>query len=189
MANTPQRELSSEQRGELLGTLKARFEKHLNRHQSIAWADVQAKLEAHPQKLASLHAMEQTGGEPDVVSQDVQTGEYHFCDCCAESPKGRRSVCYDRPALDARKEHKPATSAMDMATALGIELLTEEQYRYLQTLGPFDTKTSSWLKTPERIRNLGGALFGDYRYGQVFVYHNGADSYYGARGFRGLLKV
>jgi hypothetical protein len=178
-----------EQREELLHTLKARFEQHPNRHPGIAWADVQARLEANPEKLASLHEMEHTGGEPDVVGQDAQTGEYLFVDCSAESPKGRRSICYDREALEARKEHKPATSALDMAAAMGLELLTEEQYRHLQTLGHFDAKTSSWLKTPPEIRKLGGALFGDYRYGQVFVYHNGAESYYGARGFRGLLRV
>ena len=178
-----------EQCEELLRILKARFEKNKNRHEGIAWADVQARLEANLQKLASLLEMEQTGGEPDVVGQDDQTGEYLFYDCSAESPKGRRSVCYDREALEARKEHKPATSAMDMAAIIGIELLTEEQYRHLQTLGTFDTKTSSWIKTPAAVRRLGGALFMDYRYGRVFVYHNGAESYYGARGFRGVVKV
>ncbi len=183
------KELSPEQREELLSVLKGRFEKNKNWHQSLEWADVQAKLIAAPEKLWSLHEMERTGGEPDVVGYDAQTGEYLFYDCSTESPKGRRSVCYDGEALESRKEHKPATNAMDMATALGIELLTEEEYRALQKLGKFDAKTSSWVKTPLEIRKLGGALFADFRYGQVFVYHNGAESYYGTRAFRGSLRV
>lgn len=183
------RELSTEQREELLQTLKARFEKNMNRHPGLEWADVQAKLEANPEKLWSLHEMEETGGEPDVVGHDGKTGEYLFYDCSAESPKGRRSVCYDREALESRKEHKPKNSAVEMAAAMGIELLTEEQYRELQQLGNFDMKTSSWVITPERIRKLGGALFCDRRYDTVFVYHNGAESYYAARGFRGSLRV
>jgi len=183
------RELSTEQREELLQTLKARFEKNMNRHPGLEWADVQAKLEANPVKLWSLHEMEETGGEPDVVGHDGKTGEYLFYDCSAESPKGRRSVCYDREALESRKEHKPKNSAVEMAAAMGIELLTEEQYRELQQLGNFDMKTSSWVITPERIRKLGGALFCDRRYDTVFVYHNGAESYYAARGFRGSLRV
>ncbi|WP_342574870.1 DUF4256 domain-containing protein [Paenibacillus sp. FSL M8-0142] len=183
------RELSPEQREELLQTLKARFEKNMNRHPGLEWADVQAKLEANPEKLWSLHEMEETGGEPDVVGHDGKTGEYIFYDCSAESPKGRRSVCYDREALESRKEHKPKSSAVEMAAAMGIELLTEEQYRELQQLGNFDMKTSSWVITPERIRRLGGALFCDRRYDTVFVYHNGAESYYAARGFRGSLRV
>jgi hypothetical protein len=181
--------LSAEQGEELLKTLKARFEKNMQRHEGLDWAKVQAKLEANPEKLWSLHEMERTGGEPDVVGQDDKTGEIIFYDCSAESPKGRRNVCYDREALDSRKEHKPEDSAMDMVAAMGIELLTEEQYRELQKLGNFDTKTSSWVKTPSDIRKLGGALFADRRYGHVFVYHNGAESYYGARGFRGSLRV
>jgi hypothetical protein len=181
--------LSTEQRDELLRALKARFEKNMNRHQGLQWAEVQTKLEANPEKLWSLHEMERTGGEPDVVGNDKKTDEYIFFDCCADSPKGRRSVCYDREALDARKEHKPESSAMEMAAAMGIELLTEEQYRALQKLGEFDSKTSSWVKTPSDIRKLGGAIFCDYRYGTVFVYHNGAESYYAARGFRGSLRV
>ncbi|WP_226678471.1 DUF4256 domain-containing protein [Mesobacillus jeotgali] len=183
------RELSREQQEELLETLKARFEKNMNRHEGLEWAEVQAKLENNTEKLWSLNEMETTGGEPDVVGLDQETGEYIFYDCAAESPKGRRSVCYDREALEARKKHKPENSVMDMATAMGIELLTEVQYRELQELGNFDLKTSSWVQTPEKIRKLGGALFCDRRYDTVFVYHNGADSYYGARGFRGLLKV
>lgn len=182
-------DLSAEQREELLGVLKARFEKNMNRHHGLEWADVQARLEAKPEKLWSLHEMERTGGEPDVVGHDKQTGEYLFYDCSAESPEGRRSLCYDRAALEARKANKPKDSAMNMAAALGIELLTEDQYRTLQQLGKFDTKTSSWVKTPADIRQLGGALFADRRYGHVFVYHNGADSYYAARGFRGALRV
>jgi hypothetical protein len=183
------KELSPEQREKLLRALKARFEKNLNRHKGLEWAKVQAKLAAHPEKLWSLHEMERTGGEPDVVGRDQKTGEYIFYDCSAESPAGRRSLCYDREALEARKEHKPKDNALDMAAALGVELLTEEQYRGLQKLGDFDTKTSSWVKTPAQIRKLGGALFCDRRYDTVFVYHNGAESYYGARGFRGSLRV
>jgi uncharacterized protein DUF4256 len=182
-------ELSPEQREELLGALKARFEKNMNRHKGLEWAQVQAKLEAHAEKLWSLNEMERTGGEPDVVGHDKKTGEYIFYDCSAESPKGRRSVCYDREALESRKEHKPEDNAIDMAAAMGIELLTEEQYRELQKLGNFDTKTSSWVKTPSEIRKLGGALFCDRRYDTVFVYHNGAESYYAARAFRGSLRV
>jgi hypothetical protein len=170
-------------------TLQTRFEKHMSRHKGVAWADVQARLEGDPGKLASLQEMERTGGEPDVVGRDKATGQYLFYDCAAESPAGRRSVCYDREALDSRKEHKPANSAMDMAGEMGIELLTEEEYRALQKLGEFDLKTSSWIATPESIRKLGGALFCDRRYDQVFVYHNGASSYYAARGFRGSLRV
>ncbi len=183
------RELSPEQREELLGALKARFEKHMNRHQDLAWANVQAKLERNSEKLWSLNEMERTGGEPDVVGHDKKTGEYIFYDCSPESPKDRRSVCYDREALDSRKENKPKDSAMDLAAAMGVELLTEEQYRGLQKLGNFDTKTSSWVKTPSAIRKLGGALFCDRRYNTVFLYHNGAESYYAARGFRGELRV
>lgn len=184
-----QKELSATQREEQLSALKARFEKNKNRHESLEWAKVQAKLEANSEKLWSLHEMEATGGEPDVVGQDKETGEYIFFDCSAESPKGRTSLCYDREALDSRKEHKPNNSAMDMAAAMGIELLTEEQYQALQKLGPFDTKSSSWVKTPEGVRKLGGAIFGDRRFGRVFLYHNGAESYYSGRGFRGSLKV
>ena len=183
------KEMKAKQHAELLSTLKARFEKNMNRHKGLEWAKVQAKLEASPEKLWSLNEMERTGGEPDVVGYDKKTGEYTFFDCAVESPKGRRSVCYDREALDGRKEHKPKDSAIDMAAAMGIELLTEEQYRELQKLGDFDLKTSSWVKTPADIRKLGGALFCDRRYNQVFVYHNGAESYYGARAFRGSLKV
>ena len=183
------KDLSAEKREQLLGTLQARFEKNMNRHNSLEWATVQAGLEAKPEKMWSLHEMERTGGEPDVVGRDETTGETIFCDCSAESPKGRRSLCYDPEALEARKEHKPADSAVGMADDMGIELLTEEQYRELQKLGRFDTKTSSWLKTPSEIRQLGGAIFADYRYGHVFVYHNGAESYYAARGFRGSLRV
>ncbi|MBL0177439.1 MAG: DUF4256 domain-containing protein [Ignavibacteria bacterium] len=181
--------LSREQREDLLETLRVRFEKHMHRHKGLVWADVQARLEAHPGKLRSLHAMESSGGEPDVVGRDEKTDEIIFFDCAAESPKGRRSVCYDREALDARKEHKPADSAMGMAASMGIELLTEEQYRDLQKLGTFDAKTSSWIHTPPDIRKRGGAIFADLRYGTVFVYHNGAESYYAARGFRGVLRV
>jgi len=183
------KELSPKEHDVLLSVLKARFEKNLNRHQGVEWTKVQGKLEASPEKLWSLNEMEKTGGEPDVVGHDRKTGEYIFDDCSAESPKGRRSVCYDREALESRKEHKPKNSAMDMAAAMGIEILTEEQYRELQTLGNFDTKTSSWVKTPPDIRKLGGALFCDRRYDHVFLYHNGAESYYAARGFRGSLKV
>jgi hypothetical protein len=183
------KESSPKQREELLKTLKARFEKNLNRHKGLAWAKVQARLEASAEKLWSLHEMEQTGGEPDVVGQDKKTGEYIFFDCSAESPKGRTSFCYDREALDSRKEHKPKNSVMDMAAAMGVEILTEEQYRELQKLGEFDTKSSSWVKTPADIRKLGGALFCDRRYGHVFVFHNDAESYYSGRGFRGSLRV
>jgi hypothetical protein len=183
------KDLSPEQREELLKTLKARFEKNRNRHEGLEWANVKARLEANTEKLWSLSEMERTGGEPDVVGQDRTTGEYIFFDCSPESPKSRRSFCYDREALDSRKEAKPKNSAMDMATAMGIDLLTEEQYRELQKLGNFDTKTSSWLKTPPEIRKLGGAIFGDRRFSHVFIYHNGAESYYAARGFRGSLKV
>ena len=181
--------LSPEQRAELLKVLKTRFEKNMNRHTGLVWDEVQAKLEANPEKLWSLNEMERTGGEPDVVGQDKKTGETIFYDCSTETPKDRRNVCYDRKALEARKEHKPKDSAMDMANAMGIEILTEEQYRELQKLGDFDTKTSSWLVTPPEIRKLGGAIFGDRRYDHVFVYHNGASSYYGVRGFRGSLRV
>ena len=181
--------LSPQEGEELLKALKARFEKNMNRHKGLKWAEVQAKLEANTEKLWSLNEMERTGGEPDVVRYDKKTGEYIFYDCSAESPKGRRSVCYDGEALESRKEHKPKDNAIDMATAMGIELLTEEQYRELQQLGNFDTKTSSWVRTPSDIRGLGGALFCDRRYGNVFVYHNGAESYYGARAFRGSLRV
>ncbi|HEX2666081.1 MAG TPA: DUF4256 domain-containing protein [Candidatus Acidoferrum sp.] len=187
--NSNKKGLSPEQRKELLAALKVRFEKNMNRHRGLAWAQIQGKLEANAEKLWSLHEMERTGGEPDVVGHDEKSGEYVFCDCAAESPKGRRSVCYDREALESRKEHKPKDSAMNMAAAMGIELLTEEQYRELQKHGDFDTKTSSWVKTPSDIRNLGGALFCDRRYDTVFVYHNGAESYYAARAFRGSLRV
>lgn len=183
------KELLPEQRAELISTLKDRFEKNTNRHKGLEWAKVQAKLEANTEKLWSLDDMEVSGGEPDVVGYDQKTGEYIFYDCSAESPKGRRSVCYDGEALESRKEHKPKNSATEMAAAMGIEILTEEQYRELQQFGKFDTKTSSWIKTPADIRKLGGAIFADYRYGTIFVYHNGAESYYGARGFRGSLKV
>jgi hypothetical protein len=181
--------LSPEQSKALLSTLKARFEKNGSRHKGLSWTDVQAKLEAHPEKLWSLNEMERTGGEPDIVGLDKKTGGYIFYDCSAESPKGRRSFCYDREALDARKEHKPKNSALDMAAAMGIELLNEQEYRALQKFGEFDRKTSSWVKTPADIRKLGGALFCDRRYNTVFVYHNGAESYYAARGFRGSLLV
>jgi hypothetical protein len=183
------RELSSGQREELLKTFEARFEKNMNRHEGLEWSKVKARLETKAQKLWSLHEMERTGGEPDVVGHDQKTGEYIFFDCSAESPKGRTSVCYDREGLDSRKEHKPKNTAVDMAADMGMELLTEEQYRELQKLGNFDTKTSSWLKTPADMRKLGGALFGDRRFGRVFFYHNGAQSYYSARAFRGSLRV
>ena len=183
------KKLSSDQHEELLKTLKARFEKNMNRHKGLEWVKVQARLEANPERLRSLHEMEETGGEPDVVGQDKKTGAYVFYDCSAESPTGRRSVCYDRDALEARKAHKPKNSAMDMAAAMGIEILTEAQYRELQTLGEFDTKTSSWVQTPADIRARGGAIFCDRRYDHVFTYHNGAESYYAARAFRGALKV
>jgi hypothetical protein len=187
--NSNKKELAPEQRGELLRAIKTRFEKNMNRHEGLEWAKVQAKLEANTEKLWSLNEMERTGGEPDVVGHDKKTGEYIFYDCSAETPKGRRNVCYDRDALEARKTFKPEDTAMDMASAMGIEILTEEQYRELQKLGNFDTKTSSWLITPAEIRKLGGAIFADRRYDHVFVYHNGADSYYGVRGFRGSLRV
>jgi hypothetical protein len=183
------KKLSPAERDKLLKTLKARFQQNMNRHKSLEWAKVQAKLEANPEKLWSLGEMERTGGEPDVVGQDKKTGEYIFYDCSAESPKGRRSVCYDRKALESRKEHKPDDSAVGIADAMGIELLTEQQYRELQVLGEFDTKTSSWVKTPSEIRELGGAIFCDRRYDTVFLYHNGAESYYAGRGFRGALRV
>jgi hypothetical protein len=181
--------LSPKQHDQLLEVLKARFEKNRSRHQGVDWATVQAKLEANPKKLAALHEMEESGGEPDVVEHDKKAGEFIFCDCSEESPKGRRSICYDHEALESRKEHKPKNSAMQMAANMGVELLTEEEYRRLQKLGEFDTKTSSWVKTPAEIRKLGGALFCDRRYNTVFVYHNGAESYYAARGFRGSLRV
>ncbi len=183
--------LSTDQREELLKTLKTRFEENMNRHQGLEWARIQAKLEASPEKLWSLHEMERTGGQPDVIGYDEKTDEYIFCDCSAESPAGRRSICYDREGQEAREKQgiHPEGNAMDMAAAMGIELLTEEQYRALQKLGNFDTKTSSWVKTPSDIRKLGGALFADRRYGHVFVYHNSAPSFYSARGFRGLLRV
>jgi hypothetical protein len=187
--NTNKKDLSPKQREELLKALKARFEKNMNRHEGLEWAQVQARLEADAGKLWSVNEMERTGGEPDVVGHDKKTGEYIFYDCSAESPKGRRSICYDREALESRKEHKPANNAINMASAMGIELLTEEQYRELQKLGNFDTTTSSWVKTPSVIRKLGGALFCDRRYETVFVYHNGAESYYAARAFRGELRV
>lgn len=189
MAKKTNKELTTQQREELINTLKARFEKNRERYNGIAWANVQAKLEVNPEKLWSLNEMERTGGEPSVVGYDKSTDEYIFYDCSAESPKGRRSVCYDQEALEARKEHKPVNSAIAMATDMGIELLTEEQYRDLQRLGEFDTKTSSWIKTPSAIRALGGAIFCDRRYNTVFLYHNGAESYYAARGFRGSLRV
>lgn len=183
------KKLSTDEREELLAALKARFEKHMGRHKGLEWAKVAAKLETNGDKLWSLAEMERTGGEPDVVGFDKKTGEYVFYDCSPESPDGRRSLCYDREALESRKEHKPKNNAMDLAAAMGIEILTEEQYRILQELGKFDTKTSSWLKTPADIRELGGAIFADFRFGRVFVYHNGAESYYAARGFRGWLRV
>lgn len=183
------RELSPEQREELLDVLKTRFEKNLNRHAGFDWDKVKARLEAHAEKLWSLSEMERTGGEPDVIGHDKKTGEYIFCDCSPDSPKGRTSLCYDREALDSRKEHKPKNSAMDLAAEMGVEPLSEEEYRDLQKLGNFDTKSSSWLKTPDDIRKLGGAIFGDRRFGRVFVYHNGAESYYSGRGFRGSLRV
>ena len=181
--------LSPEQRSTLISVLKDRFDKNPSRHKNLEWANVQAKLEANPEKLWSLNEMERTGGEPDVIGNNTNTNEYLFYDCSAESPKDRRSVCYDREALESRKENKPKNSAIAMASEMGIELLTEEQYRELQQFGNFDTKTSSWIKTPAEIRKLGGAIFADFRYGTVFMYHNGAESYYAARGFRGLLRV
>ncbi|WP_379136725.1 DUF4256 domain-containing protein [Paenibacillus sp. sgz500958] len=183
------KQLFPDQREELLTTLKTRFEKNMNRHQGLEWDKVQAKLEAHSEKIWSLQEMERTGGEPDVAGYDAGADEYIYIDCSAESPKGRRSICYDREALESRKEHKPQNNAIDMAADMGIEILTEEQYRELQTKGKFDLKTSSWVNTPDRIRELGGAIFCDRRYDTVFVYHNGAESYYGARGFRGSLRV
>lgn len=183
------KKLSPAEGSELIKTLKTRFEKNMNRHKEIEWAKVQVKLEAHPEKLWSLYEMERTGGEPDLVSYDKKSSEYIFYDCSLESPAGRRSICYDQDALESRKEHKPKNSAINMASSMGIELLSEEEYRELQKLGNFDTKTSSWIKTPSEVRKLGGALFCDYRFGKVFVYHNGAESYYAARGFRGSLRV
>lgn len=182
-------ELSAKKKEELLGVLKTRFEKNMKRHKDLEWDKVQAKLKSNSEKLWSLHEMERTGGEPDVVAFDKKNGAYIFMDCAAESPKERRSLCYDKEALDSRKEHKPKGSAVGMAASMGIELLTEEQYRELQKLGTFDTKTSSWLNTPAAIRKLGGAIFGDFRFDTVFIYHNGAESYYGSRGFRGVLRV
>lgn len=181
--------MKAKQRDELLNTLKSRFEQNMGRHKGVAWAAVVARLEANPEKLRSLGEMERTGGEPDVIGRDATTGEFMFCDCSAESPAGRRSVCYDREGWLSRKEARPENNAVDMAAAMGVELLTEEQYRDLQKVGKFDAKTSSWLKTPDDVRALGGALFGDWRYGRVFIYHNGAQSYYAVRGFRGLLRV
>lgn len=181
--------MNTKQREELIRALKARFETNMNRHQGLEWPEVQARLQANADKLWSLHEMERTGGEPDVIGQDQKTRETLFCDCSAESPQGRRSVCYDRDAREARKQFKPESSAIEMAASMGIELLTEDQYRALQKLGKFDLKTSSWVETPSDIRKLGGALFADRRYGHVFVYHNGAESYYAARGFRGLLRI
>ena len=187
--NSNKENLSPEQRQQLLGALKDRFEKNMHRHKGLAWAQIQTKLEGRSEKLWSLNEMERTGGEPDVVGHNERTGEYIFYDCSPESPKGRRNLCYDREALQSRKQHKPENNALDMTAAMGIELLTEEQYRELQKLGKFDTKTSSWIRTPSQIRKLGGALFCDRRYDTVFVYHNGAESYYAARGFRGSLRV
>ena len=187
--SSKKKELPAEQREELLRVLRARFEKNINRHKGLEWGKVQTRLEANPGKLWSLNEMERTGGEPDVIGHDKESGEYLFCDCSAETPKGRRNVCYDREAQEARKEFKPENNAMDMAAAMGIDLLTEEQYRELQKLGNFDTKTSSWVKTPSDIRKLGGALFADRRYDTVFIYHNGASSYFGARAFRASLRV
>jgi hypothetical protein len=187
--NSNKKNLSPEQRDQLLRALRARFEKNIKRHEGLAWAQVQTKLEAGAEKLWSLNEMERSGGEPDVIGRDERTGEYIFCDCSAESPKGRRSLCYDREALESRKQDKPKNNALDMATAMGIEILTEEQYRELQKLGEFDTKTSSWIRTPSQIRKLGGAVFCDRRFDTVFVYHNGAESYYAARAFRGSLRV
>lgn len=188
-ANTRKAKLPASQHDELIGTLKVRFEKNMNRHKGIDWAKVNARIAERSDKLYSLYEMEMTGGEPDVVGYDKKTDEYIIYDCSAESPKGRRSICYDHEALESRKEHKPANSAIQMAADMGIQILNEEQYRELQTFGKFDTKTSSWIKTPPDIRKLGGAIFADYRYGHVFVYHNGAESYYGARGFRGSLRL
>jgi hypothetical protein len=189
LSNNIENKLSKEQHEELVRTLKTRFENNMNRHKGIEWAKVQAKLEAHAERLWSLNEMERTGGEPDIVGHDKKTEEYIFYDCSAESPKGRRGVCYDREGLESRKEHRPEKSAIDMAADMGIELLTEEQYRELQKIGNFDTKTSSWVKTPSEIRKLGGAIFAEFRYGNVFVFHNSAPSYYAVRGFRGSLRV
>ena len=183
------KELTPPRRDELLGILETRFAKNPNRHKGLGWADVKARLQANTEKLWSLNEMEKTGGEPDVIGQDKKSGEYLFVDCCTQSPEARASLCYDREALDSRKEHKPKNSAMDLAAEMGVELLTEEQYHELQKLGEFDTKSSSWVKAPAEIRKLGGALFGDRRFGRVFVYHNGAQSYYSGRGFRGALRV
>jgi hypothetical protein len=188
-SRTASASVKNQERTKLLETLQNRFEKHMQRHKGIAWADVRARLEANPAVLRSLSLMEATGGEPDVIGRDRETGECVFCDCASESPSGRRSVCYDREARTTRKEHAPKDSALELAEAMGVELLTEEQYKALQKLGEFDTKTSSWIKTPADVRKLGGALYGDRRYGRVFIYHNGAQSYYAARGFRVLLKV
>lgn len=181
--------VSAEQENDLLETLKQRFEKHMDRHKGLNWSNIEKKLKNNPEKLWSLNVMEKTGGEPDVVGEDKKTGEFIFIDCATESPKGRRSTCYDREGLESRKEHKPKDNAIDMAKNMGVELLTEDQYRELQKLGNFDMKTSSWLQTPPEIRALGGAIFGDFRYNHVFIYHNGAQSYYAARGFRGALRV
>lgn len=189
MAKSIPKTLFPTERDALLNTLQARFEKHMARHKGLAWDQVEARLQAAPGKLWALHAMEESGGEPDVIDQDKKSGAYLFVDCATESPSGRRSVCYDREGLESRKEHRPATSAVDMANEMGVELLTEDQYRELQKLGNFDMKTSSWVRTPAPIRKLGGALFCDRRYGQVFTYHNGAQSYYAARGWRGMLRV
>ena len=186
---TKKNKLSAEQENDLLQTLKQRFEKYMDRHKGIEWSKVEEKLKKNPEKLWSLNEMEKTGGEPDLVGEDKKSGEIIFMDCAAESPKGRRSTCYDREGLESRKEHQPKDNAIDMAKNMGVELLTEEQYRELQNLGNFDMKTSSWLKTPSEIRELGGAIFGDFRYDHVFIYHNGAQSYYAARGFRGVLRV
>lgn len=187
--NNIKKNLAKEQRAELLKALENRFEKNMNRHKGIVWINVLSKLETNSEKLWSLNEMESTGGEPDVVGYDKMTGEYIFYDCSSESPKGRRSICYDREALESRKENKPENNAIDLAASMGIEILTEEQYRELQKLGNFDTKTSSWIKTPSEIRKLGGAIFADFRFGKIFVYHNGAESYYAARGFRGSLRI
>ena len=189
LINNMRKELSNEQIDELIGVLKSRFEKNMTRHEGIQWKEVEEKLLANPNKLFSLNEMEMTGGEPDVVGRDEKTGEYLFYDCSVESPKGRRSLCYDKEALESRKENKPQNSAIHMASEMGIEVLTQEEYHYLQTIGHFDMKTSSWVVTPSDIRKLGGAIFVDYRYGKVFIYHNGAESYYAARGFRAVLRV
>lgn len=189
MSNRVNKELSEEQKYGLITVLKERFEKNMHRHSDMKWEEVQKRIEENPEKLWSLYEMERTEGEPDVIGFDEQTGEYIFCDCSKESPKGRRSICYDREALESRKKHKPENSAMDMATAMGVQILTEEQYRELQTIEDFDLKTSSWIQTPDDIRSRGGALFCDKRYGHVFVYHNGAESYYASRGFRSILRV